>query len=458
VPALSNVGRWEVLAAAAAAAAAAAFGVLAGIDPRLAIAAALSLGFLLLVLADLYIGLVLFTILNFAAQVPTVAGPGLSFAKIAGLLLAVSWVAVLATKNDARSDFMSAHPGLTYVLVLFLSWVAVSQLWAEDSGEALATFTRLALNAVLFLIIFTAVRTPNQAIGFVGAFVAGASIDALYGALYAQPDAAEGSRLASSITNPNELASILVASLVLSFGLVAALKDQPLARLAALGAGLLSIAGIFLTGSRGGLVSLTVALAAFLIVGARWRGRLLIVVATVIVAGIGYFNYVASPEIRSHVSTVGSGTGRLDLWTVGWRMVEQQPIHGVGAGNFPITSVHYLLQPGALERSDYIIGTPKVVHNTYLQLWAELGVVGLLLFVCVAAFCLTATLKAASSFARQGDARMEVMARATFVALAGLLAADFFGSRLTNKEAWLLLGLAPALLAIARAREGRPSP
>jgi O-antigen ligase len=99
-----------------------------------------------------------------------------------------------------------------------------------------------------------------------------------------------------------------------------------------------------------------------------------------------------------------------------------------------------------------------VVHNTYLQLWAELGVVGLLLFVCVAAFCLTATLKAASSFARQGDARMEVMARATFVALAGLLAADFFGSRLTNKEAWLLLGLAPALLAIARAREGRPSP
>jgi O-antigen ligase len=198
-----------------------------------------------------------------------------------------------------------------------------------------------------------------------------------------------------------------------------------------------------------------VALAAFLVIGARWRGRLLVVIVAMFLAGFGYFTYLASPETRSHISTVGSGTGRLDLWTVGWRMVEQHPIEGVGAGNFPISSVHYLLQPGALERSDYIVGTPKVVHNTYLQLWTELGLVGLILFLCIVAFCLYAALRAAGDFARQGDVRMEAIARATFVALAALLAADFFGSRLTNKEIWLLLGLAPALLAIARARDAQ---
>jgi O-antigen ligase len=436
---------------------AAAVGLLAGIDPRFAIAVALSLGFVLLVLGDLYVGLILFTLLTFAAQVPTVAGPGLSFAKIAGLLLAISWVATLATRRDARSDFMSAHPGLTYVVVLFLSWAAFSQLWAEDSGVALTAFTRLGLNAVLFLIIFTAVRTPNQAIGFVGAFVAGASINAVYGLLFAPTDPATASRLSSSITNPNELASILVSALVLSFGLAAAVKDLPLARLGALAAGGLCIAGIFLTGSRGGLVSLTVALAAFLVVGARWRGRLVLVVAIVTLAGVGYFSYAASEETRSHVSSVGSGTGRLDLWTVAWRMVEDEPLQGVGAGNFPVSSVHYLLQPGAIERADYIIGTPRVAHNTYIQLWAELGLVGLILFILVAGFCLYAALKAAGLFAEQGDARMEVIARALFVALAGLLAANFFGSRLANKEIWLLLGLAPALLAIGRARNGPAS-
>jgi O-antigen ligase len=443
--------------AAAFSAVAASVGLLAGIDPRFAIAAALSLGFVLLVLGDLYVGLILFTLLNFAAQVPTVAGPGLSFAKIAGLLLAISWVATLATRNDARSDFMSTHPVLTYVVVLFLSWAAVSQLWAENSNEALIATTRFALNAVLFLIIFTAVRTPNQAIGFVGAFVAGASLDAIYGVLFASSDPADASRLSSSITNPNELATILVMALVLSFGLAVALRDMPLARIGALSAGALCGAGIFLTGSRGGLVALAVAAAAFLFFGGRWRGRFLVVVAAMSIVGVAYFSYFASPEIRSHVSSVGSGTGRLDLWTVGWRMVEQEPLHGIGAGNFPISSVHYLLQPGAIERADYIIGSPKVAHNSYLELWAELGIVGLVLFLFVAAFCLVSTLKAARSFERQGDARMEVIARAVFVALAALLAADFFGSRLNNKEIWLLFGLSAALLAIARSREGPAS-
>ena len=83
MPALAHLDRWRF--AAALGAASAAFGVIAGINPRFAIAAALSFAFLLLVLADLYVGLILFTLLNFAAQVPTVAGAGLSFAKIAGL-------------------------------------------------------------------------------------------------------------------------------------------------------------------------------------------------------------------------------------------------------------------------------------------------------------------------------------------------------------------------------------
>jgi O-antigen ligase len=451
VPALSRIDGWRF--AVVLAGASAVLGVAAGIDPRLAIAGALSLGFMLLVLADLYVGLILFTVINFAAQVPSVAGPTLSFAKIAGLLLAVSWVAALATRHDTRSDFTSAHPGLTYVLVLFLSWSVLSQVWAENSGEALTAFTRLALNALLFLIIFTAIRTPTQAIGFVGAFVGGACIDGLYGVLFTPSNTETASRLSSSITNPNELASILVAALVLSIGLAAALREQPLARGGAFAAATLCTGGIFLTGSRGGLVALGVALAAFLVVGARWRGRLLALVVVLAFIGVGYFNYVASPAIRSHVSTVGSGTGRLDLWTVAWRMVEQEPIRGVGAGNFPVSSVHYLLEPGAIARSDYIVGSPKVAHNTYLELWAELGLVGLIMFVFVIGFCLYATLKAAGSFARQGDDRMEIIARAVFVALAGLLAADFFGSRLTNKEVWLLLGLAPALLAIARSRE-----
>ena len=139
-------------------------------------------------------------------------------------------------------------------------------------------------------------------------------------------------------------------------------------------------------------------------------------------------------------------------------MVEQDPVRGIGAGNFQVSSVHFLLQPGAIQRSDYIIGTPTVAHNTYLQLWAELGLVGLVLYAFIVGFCLHSTLRAVRAFARQDDVRMEIISRAVFVAVAGLLAGDFFGSRLTNKEGWLLFGLGPALLAIARSRERPLSP
>ena len=41
--------------------------------------------------------------------------------------------------------------------------------------------------------------------------------------------------------------------------------------------------------------------------------------------------------------------------------------------NFPVASIHYLLEPGALMRTDFIVDNPKVAHNTYLNVLAELG-------------------------------------------------------------------------------------
>jgi F0F1-type ATP synthase assembly protein I len=45
---------------------------------------------------------------------------------------------------------------------------------------------------------------------------------------------------------------------------------------------------------------------------------------------------------------------------------------------------------------------------------------------------------------------MEIVARAMVVALVGILAADFFITEQYGKQLWLLLGLGPALLGVAR--------
>jgi O-antigen ligase len=428
-------------------------GVLAGVDPRLAVAAAIALGFVVLVMADLTIGLCLFAIIAFLDVLPDLGGSLVSFSKIVGFLLAVSWLAkVSSSEEESRNDFLGAHPTFSYVLALFVGWVALSMTWAEASGEVYTPLMRYSLNLILFLIVFTAVRTSRQAVWVLGAYVAGASLAAGYGVLNPPDNVAyyDISRTAGTVGDPNELASALVGGTVLAAALALVLKRTPLLRLLAAGACALCLAGIFLTLSRGGLVALIFALAAALVAGGRWRINALALAAVIGMTGFLYFGYFASPDAASRITKVEGGTGRTDIWQVGWRMVQAHPVRGVGAGNFQTSSIHFLLEPGSIQRDEFIVDTPKVAHNTYLQVLAELGIVGAALFVAILGFSLLCTLKAARIFERLGDTTLEVLSRALLVSLFGVLAADFFISQQFSKQLWLLVGLGPAFLGIAR--------
>jgi O-antigen ligase len=454
----SGTYRW--VAPASVATLGACIGLLAGLQPQLAIAGSIAIGFMLLVFVNLTAGLVIFTFLSFLAVVPTAGGPALSFLKVAGLLLALSWLSLIAWRGEApRANFLSAYPGLTYTVLAFLGWVVISQVWAEQPSETLLSFTRYGLNAVLFLIVFSAVQKGRDAIDVVMAFVAGAVIAALYGLVTAAPDPAEADRLSGSIGNPNELAAVLVVGAALAMGLAVGARRSPILRLAAtVGAGFCVVAILF-TLSRTGLVAMGFALVASLVLAGRWRPQAAVIALIVAFVGFGYFTAVASPEARQRISDAGNGTGRLDIWTVGRRMAAAHPINGVGAGNFSNTSRQFLLQPGGLTNTEFIIDTPKNAHNTYLEILAEMGVVGLGLWVAILLLCVRCGWRAIRNFTASGNFRMEILSRAVLIALIGLLAADFFNSLEFDKTLWLLLGLCPALQAISQTEtEPAPSP
>jgi O-antigen ligase len=433
-------------------------GIGAGVDPRIAVAAAIGLGFVVLVVGDLTMGLCLFAVVAFLDVLPHLGGSALSFTKIVGFLLAVSWLAKVSTSDDSRNDFLAAHPTFTYVLVLFMGWSALSLTWAEQSGAATTPLLRYALNLVLFLIVYSAVRTPRHLAWTIGAYVLGSALAAGYGVLNPPTDTAyyDVTRVSGTIGDPNELASVLVGGTILAAGLAATLRGAPILRLAAGGASVLCAAGIFLSLSRGGLVALAFSLvAAIVVAGRRWRLQAIGLAVVVAAGAFVYFGFYADQTAASRVTSFGNGTGRTDIWTVGWRMVKAHPINGVGVGNYKTASIHYLLEPGAIQRDEFIVDTPKVAHNTYLQVLAELGIVGAVLFISIVGFSLLCILKAARIFERVGDETMELMSRALLVALCGVLAADFFISEEFSKQLWLLLGLGPALLGIAKAAIGK---
>jgi putative inorganic carbon (HCO3(-)) transporter len=424
-------------------------GVLAGVEPRLALIVAFGIAFVGITIVSLTAGLCLFAVLSFMDTViPYDTGGALSFPKLMGILLVLSWLAMLSTRRvEARGVF--SHAWFIYVLVLFLGWAAISITWAEQSAPAIDAVLRYAPNAMLFLIVFSAVRTRQQAIWVVAAFVLGALASAVYG-LFVPTDPAAADRLSGAEGNANETAAALVAGAALAGALAAALKGQTMLRLAAaVGVPLCGYA-IFLTLSRGGLVALAAALVASVFVAGRWRPAVLAIAVAAAVSAVVYFAAFAPASARQRVTELEGGTGRVDIWKVGWRMVEANPLHGIGAGNFQNTSVHFLLQPGAIVRDDFIVDTPKAAHNTYLEVLAELGIVGLVLFLVIVGFAIGTTFRSIGIFARVGDTQMEMISRALFVALVGLLAANFFGSREFNKQLWMLMALGPAFLSMAR--------
>ncbi len=452
-----DVGR--ILLALAFAGVCLAFGLLSGHDPALAIGGALAIGFGILAISDLTAGLIAFALLAFFALTPGAIGSLIS-AQAASLVLAFSWLARIATRNAPSSLFWSRHPVISWLAVAFLAWVALSSLWAQDSSDTFAVLVQYGLDALLFLIVFEGVRAPAHAKGLLAALVAGGAIAAGYGIVAApnvsdlasNPTAASSlDRLRGTIADPNQLAAVLVVALVLALAL-AAVTRSPARRLLLIGAASLALVSVFLTASRGGIVGLIAAMVTAIVLarGRRWAaiaGVMAIVAASVVY--IGLFD----PGVANRYSTSDGGNGRTDIWKVGWRMVEAHPVRGVGAGNFRDVSGQYLLtEPGAITASDQIIDEPHFAHNVYLEVLAELGIVGLTLFGALVVASIGTGVRAARGFARAGDASMELLSRAVVVALVSLLAMDFFLSDQFSKQLWLLLALCPALLAIAAGR------
>jgi putative inorganic carbon (HCO3(-)) transporter len=309
--------------------------------------------------------------------------------------------------------------------------------------------------------VFSAIRTRRHVIVLLAVFVGGVLLSGAYGLLLAGSGTAgtDLERLGGAGVNANVLAALLVAALTIAVAL-AAVRDLPrVARLAAGGCAVLAAAGVAATVSRSGLISLaTVLLAGLAVAG---RGRRLPIAALAVVALAGFIAYFAmlAPRDEAHRITGGGTEGRLDLWTVGLRMVADRPAQGVGVGNFQVASAHYLLRPGVIQRSDLIVNTPKVAHNVYLQVAAELGIFGLALFAFLLGFAIRCALLAAGRFARGGDRTMELVSRAVAVATLGVLASNVFASEQFSKPLWLLLALGPVLLAIAgRGTAREPTP
>jgi O-antigen ligase len=340
------------------------------------------------------------------------------------------------------------------VLLLLLGWVTASVLWSAAPLSSIADLWHWYAVALIFAVVATAVDELAWVIRIGGAALVGgvaSSIAALGSGGLRASVGTSALRVQGAAGDPNFLAAWLLLAVLLGLGLLSTQRGGRLRVVTAVAMALLVLA-LLSTLSRGAYVA---TLATALTAAVLLRGRRLQVIAVVagLTCGAGALA-VRFPTAFRRVSANDRGDGRYDLWTVALRVVHDSPLHGIGVNAFPQVAADYMRQVSPLRATYLLVGQSHVVHNTYLQLLAELGGVGLALFLALVALSVTCALAARRAFAERGDRSGVVMTEAVLLAVTGVMVTSFFLSAQLDKLLWLVLALGPALLRVATAAPG----
>ena len=140
--------------------------------------------------------------------------------------------------------------------------------------------------------------------------------------------------------------------------------------------------GIVKSGSRGGFIALVAVMTYALLLYRALPRRVRMSIA---VAGVGFIAVLGSTTVLNQISTYRGNYnwtgpfGRKAVWEHGLGYVEHHPVFGVGVESFPIAEGQSDI---ALSLSDQGHGFKwSVAHNSFLEVAAELGIPGFIVFV-----------------------------------------------------------------------------
>lgn len=232
--------------------------------------------------------------------------------------------------------------------------------------------------------------------------------------------------------NPNDLAAYCILQLSLALALYYRERWNWLRICALLGVLFLPFL-VLLTRSRGAFLALAT-FVALLVAGGRKRARaaVLTVLAAVIVLAVapsnvlerlGGLSSLTSTETVKQADQEGSAYQRYTIWKVARLVISEHPITGVGLGAYPATHRIYAQRP----QFDPTARGARDTHSLYLNVLAETGVIGFLLYV----IAYGTTLFQANRVRRRCRELMPVSSQALRVQMLGVFAfflAGIFGS------------------------------
>jgi len=263
-----------------------------------------------------------------------------------------------------------------------------------------------------------------------------------------------GYRLAGPIGDPNFFAQIMIVLIPIAIERMLHERKLLLKILAGL-AGVLSTLTVIFTFSRGGFLATVVALAILFIIYPPRPLQLVVIIGL----GIGLFSLIPPTyfdRILSLKALLPNNSGGIDVRSdnaiqgrasqnlTALAMIKDSPLVGIGLNNFayryPEFSKEIGLAPSASNRS---------LHNLYLEVATETGILGLSVFSLIIWFSIRSILSARRKFLEAAEVEYARLATGLAIGFVGYLIAAFFIHAAFPRYFYLLLGIIFSLPAIA---------
>mgnify|MGYP005837823623 CR=1 FL=1 len=346
---------------------------------------------------------------------------------LSGLVAQVSfWLHVLLYKKRVRGDVC---------FILLAAYAAVIIMSALLNGSLLGKSALYVLHAVyysLFLILFiNLINTKARLRLLIHFFVVIAVLQAVVGILeyFLNVElfhlAAKGDevkigtefnvRSTGTLLDPNIYALYLQFTLPFPIALWITRHDWKAGKILPLFFFLILL-GLILGYTRSTFISLMIIAAVLLLNNIRTRYTLFIVLGSAIIVSI---LLAVSPAIMDRLKSIGelsdvklsdessSLAVRFRQYQGFFYLVQQQPVLGIGAGNFYIKSYHY--NPRAREGEE--------VNNMFMHVVTDAGLLGLAIYLAILATTWRNLLLSQKIAAALGDAEMVIYIRALKYAL-----------------------------------------
>jgi O-antigen ligase len=271
------------------------------------------------------------------------------------------------------------------LMLLFLVWAVISLIWALYFSEGLTILQKYVLRLILLLILFVnEIRTKKDLEGLMNtlALSGGLLVVVSLATIFLQ-GYTSGTRLQVLGENENSLGISLLITLpgVLWWTLRSTKRSSAPKKWLAVIFLLTSIGLIGLSGSRGSIISLGLTLLAFLI----WKPTrswgilgLMTIGLALIVAPIVFSTTIARFLGQTGETILG---GRESLWSAALMIIKDHPLFGIGIGNSRYQVISYFTNLGLYKSLPESVS----LHNPLLVIWAETGIVGLMLYLGVLA-------------------------------------------------------------------------